>query len=71
MNFSGKESHPNIQPSTKPGIEPETSGFGGRDLTTVPIPPLQVAQGQEIDKIQEIFNPSYNTDICIRFGVGV
>ena len=32
MNFSGKEGHPNIQPSTRPGIEPGTSGLGGRDL---------------------------------------
>ena len=32
MNFSGKEGHPNIQPSTRPGIEPGTTGLGGRDL---------------------------------------
>ena len=32
VNFSGKEGHPNIQPSTRPGIEPGTSGLGGRDL---------------------------------------
>ena len=32
MNFSGKEGQPNIQPSTRPGIEPGTSGLGGRDL---------------------------------------
>ena len=32
MNFSGKEGHPNIQPSTRPRIEPGTSGLGGRDL---------------------------------------
>ena len=32
MNFSGKEGHPNVQPSTRPGIEPGTSGLGGRDL---------------------------------------
>ena len=32
MSFSGKEGHPNIQPSTRPGIEPGTSGLGGRDL---------------------------------------
>ena len=32
MNFSGKEGHPNIQPSTRPGIELGTSGLGGRDL---------------------------------------
>ena len=31
MNFSGK-GHSNIQPSTRPGIEPGTSGLGGRDL---------------------------------------
>ena len=29
---SGKEGHPNIQPSNRPGIEPGTSGLGGRDL---------------------------------------
>ena len=40
MNFSGKEGHPNIQPSTRPRVEPGTSGFGGRDLTTGPTPPL-------------------------------
>ena len=32
VNFSGKEGHPNIQPSTRPGIELETSGLGGKDL---------------------------------------
>ena len=32
MNFSGKGGHPNIQPSTRPGIEPGTLGLGGRDL---------------------------------------
>ena len=32
VNFSGKEGHSNIQPSTRPGIEPGTSGLGGRDL---------------------------------------
>ena len=32
VNFSEKEGHPNIQPSTRPGIEPGTSGLGGRDL---------------------------------------
>ena len=32
MDFSGKEGHPNIQPSTTPGIEPGTSRLEGRDL---------------------------------------
>ena len=32
VNFSGKEGHPNIQHSTRLGIEPRTSGLGGRDL---------------------------------------
>ena len=32
VNFSGKEGHPNIQPLTRPGIEPGTSGLGDRDL---------------------------------------
>ena len=32
VNFSGKEGHPNIQPSIRPGIELGTSGLGGRDL---------------------------------------
>ena len=32
VNFSGKEGHPNIQPSTRPGIEPGTSRLEGRDL---------------------------------------
>ena len=32
LNFSGKEGRLNIQPSTRPGIEPGTSGLGGRDL---------------------------------------
>ena len=32
MNFSRKEGHPNIQPSTRPGIETGTSGLGGRDV---------------------------------------
>ena len=32
MNFSGKEGRPNIRPLTRPGIEPGTSGLGGRDL---------------------------------------
>ena len=41
VNFSGKERHPNIQPSTRPGIEQETSGLGGRELTTASaIPPV-------------------------------
>ena len=39
MNFSGKDSHPNIQPSARPGIERGTSGLGGRDFTTAPTPP--------------------------------
>ena len=30
--FSGKEGRPNIQPSTRTGIEPGTSGLAGRDL---------------------------------------
>ena len=30
VNFSGKEGHPNIQPSTSPGIKLGTSGLGGR-----------------------------------------
>ena len=34
MNFSGNEDHPNVQHSTRPGIEPETSGLEGRHLTT-------------------------------------
>ena len=29
--LSGKEGHPNIQPSIRPGIELGTSGLGGRD----------------------------------------
>ena len=29
MNLSGKEDHPNIQPSTRPGIELGTSGLRG------------------------------------------
>ena len=32
VNFSGKEDHQNIQPSTKPRIELGTLGLGGRDL---------------------------------------
>ena len=40
MNFSGKEGHSNNQPSIRPGIDPGTSGLGGRDLTTAPTPPL-------------------------------
>ena len=32
VNFSGKEGRPNIQPLTRTGIEPGTSGLGGRDL---------------------------------------
>ena len=32
MKFSEKEGHPNIQPSTRPGMELGTSGLGGRDL---------------------------------------
>ena len=41
VNFSGKEGQPNIQPLTRPGIEPGTaSGLGGKDLTTAPTPPL-------------------------------
>ena len=35
-----KEGHTDIQPSARPGIEPGTYGLGGRDLTTVPTPPL-------------------------------
>ena len=33
LDFSGKEGQPNIEPSTRPGIEPGTSGLGGRDRT--------------------------------------
>ena len=32
VNTSRKEGHQNIQPSTRPGIEPGTTGLGGRDL---------------------------------------
>ena len=32
VNFSGKEGHPIIQPSTRPGIELGTSGLGDRNL---------------------------------------
>ena len=32
MNFSRKGGLPNIRPSTRPGIEPGTSGLGGTDL---------------------------------------
>ena len=32
VNFSGKEGHPNVKPSTRPGIELGTSGLGGRNL---------------------------------------
>ena len=38
VNFSGKEGHPNIQTSTRPGIKPGTSGLGGKDLITAPTP---------------------------------
>ena len=41
MNFSGKEGQPNIQRSTRPGVEPGISGLGGRDLTTAPTLPLE------------------------------
>ena len=37
VNFNGKEGHPNIQPSTRTGIEPGTSGLGGRDAPTPPL----------------------------------
>ena len=41
VNFSGKKvTHWNIQPSTRSGIEPGTSGLGGRDLTTATTPSL-------------------------------
>ena len=41
VNFSGKEGQPNIQRSTRPGVEPGISGLGGRDLTTAPTLPLE------------------------------
>ena len=46
MNFSGKEGHPNIQPSTRPGIEPGTSGLGGRDLNHCANPSVLPFQSQ-------------------------
>ena len=33
VNYNGEEGHPNIWPSTRPGIEPGTSRLGGRDLS--------------------------------------
>ena len=36
--FLKSKSDQNIQLSTRPGIEPATSGLGGRDLTTAPAP---------------------------------
>ena len=38
VNFSRKEGHPNNLPLTRPGIELETSGLGGRDLNHCPNP---------------------------------
>ena len=43
-NFSGKEGHTDIQPSTKPGIEPWTFGLGDTDRTTAPTPPHEARQ---------------------------
>ena len=40
VTFSRKESHTDIQPLMRPGIEPGTFRLGGRDLTTAPTPPL-------------------------------
>ena len=42
MNLSGKEGNTDIQLLTRPGIEPGTFGFGGRDPTTAPTPPLNL-----------------------------
>ena len=47
MNFSGKEGHPIIQPLTRPGIEPGTSGLGGRDLNPAPTRPQVLFQEPE------------------------
>ena len=44
VNFSGKEGHPNIQPSTRLVIEPGISGQGGRDLTIAPTSPLYLRE---------------------------
>ena len=40
MSFSRKEGHPNIQPSTRPGIEPGPQDWEAEILTTAPTPPL-------------------------------
>ena len=51
MNFSGKEGHPNIQPSTRPGIEPGTSGLGGRDLNHCANPSAKFSELYQAQKI--------------------
>ena len=65
MNFCGKEGHPNIQPSTRPGIEPGTSGLGGRDLTTAPTPPLKTRKTIMADEFQMLANKSKMADEVI------
>ena len=71
MNFSGKEGHPNIQPSTRTGIQPGTSALGGRDLTTAPTPPLlhcidvnkkACTLKMTVFKLKSPRNPSFDTD---------
>ena len=44
MNFSGKERHPNIEPSIRPGMEPRTSGLevDGSNHCANGTPPLYV-----------------------------
>ena len=39
VNFSGKEGHTDIQPSTRRGLNLGTFGLGGRDLTIAPTSP--------------------------------
>ena len=58
MNFSGKEGHPNIQPSTRPEIELGTSGLGGRDLN-------HCANPSEIS--QPFNNCYYSIDVLLLF----
>ena len=56
MNFSGEEDHPNILPSTWPGVEQGTSGLRGRDLTTMHPPPCYLETCRHA-LVANVFNP--------------
>ena len=64
--YGGKEGHTNIQPSTRPGIEPGTSGLGGRDLNHCANPSAMHLRNIYSFKFKAIF--SFKEDIFTEHG---